>query len=128
MAFDPEPRTRDDLLEDQVRELSRQLDSEKTAPPEPPAMDPKPDNNHWHLDKKVPISIIVALFLQFLAGVWFVGKLESRVAAAETAIIEQRLRDAQQDTAAAAAVALLRSDLTYIRGQLDQVIRDLRKP
>ena len=33
----------------------------------------------WHLDKKVPITIVAALVLQFLGTLWFVSKLDSRV-------------------------------------------------
>lgn len=36
------------------------------------------DDNRWHLDKKVPISLIVALTLQGGAGIWFAGKLAQR--------------------------------------------------
>lgn len=36
------------------------------------------DDNHWHLDKKVPIALIVTLLCQFAAGVWFAGKMSQR--------------------------------------------------
>lgn len=81
---------------------------------------------HWHLDKKVPISLIVALFVQFLGGVWFMSKLEARIVALEVSSSDQRQRDDRQDKAATDAVTLLRADLAYIRSQLDQLLRDQR--
>ena len=38
---------------------------------------------HWTLDKKVPIALIVVLAVQFFGGVWFMSKLDSRVATLE---------------------------------------------
>ena len=26
--------------------------------------------NHWHLDKRVPVSIIIVLLVQMIAGIW----------------------------------------------------------
>lgn len=85
-------------------------------------------DSRWHLDKKVPISIIIALFVQFLGGVWFMSKLEARVVALEVVAADQRTRDERQDRTLSDAAGLLRSDLAYIRSQLDQLIRDQRDP
>ena len=37
-------------------------------------------SSDWHLDKKVPISIVIALFLNVIFGVWYASKLDSRIA------------------------------------------------
>ncbi len=42
-------------------------------------MPPKPADESWHLDKKVPVAIIVVLVGQFLLGLWFIAKLDSKV-------------------------------------------------
>jgi low affinity Fe/Cu permease len=39
----------------------------------------KPADDAWHLDKKVPVAIIVVLIGQFLLGLWFIAKLDSKV-------------------------------------------------
>lgn len=44
----------------------------------------KTDKENWHLDKKVPIAIIVMVITQTLMGVWWVSKLDSRLALVET--------------------------------------------
>lgn len=42
--------------------------------------------NHWHLDKRVPIALIFTIFIQTATmGVW-VGSIQSRVDANERAI------------------------------------------
>jgi hypothetical protein len=42
-------------------------------------MPPKLADESWHLDKKVPVAIIVVLVGQFLLGLWFIAKLDSKV-------------------------------------------------
>ena len=37
----------------------------------------------WHLDKKVPVAIIVTLILQIFGAAWIASKLDSRVEALE---------------------------------------------
>lgn len=48
--------------------------------------------DHWHLDKRVPISIIVALAVQSAAILWWAATLEARVGTLEVAM------DANSDT------------------------------
>lgn len=45
-------------------------------------------DNHWHLDKKVPMAIILAIILQTIYFTIFLTKLDSRVANNETKIAE----------------------------------------
>lgn len=37
-----------------------------------------PADNHWHLDKKVPITLIVVLLVQFAGGIWYAGRSTQR--------------------------------------------------
>jgi len=37
------------------------------------------DDNSWHLDKRVPISLIFAIFLQTAGAFWFASDLSVRV-------------------------------------------------
>lgn len=39
----------------------------------------------WHLDKKVPVALIITIMMQTAGGIWFISKLDSRVAALEQA-------------------------------------------
>jgi hypothetical protein len=42
------------------------------------------DDTHWHLDRKVPIVLIVALLTNSAIGIWWLSSLSSRVTHAET--------------------------------------------
>lgn len=39
----------------------------------------QPPDQHWTIDKKVPVAIIVVLVGQFFGALWFMSKLDSRV-------------------------------------------------
>lgn len=36
-------------------------------------------DNGWHLDRRVPVSIIIVLVLQFVGGLWFAFELRSDI-------------------------------------------------
>jgi hypothetical protein len=44
---------------------------------------PPQDLGHWHLDKRVPIALIVAMFVQTCAIVWWASDLSARVSTLE---------------------------------------------
>lgn len=81
-------------------------------------------DSRWHLDKKVPVGIIITLFIQFMGGAWFMSKLESRILALETIQTDQRLRDDRQDRATAEAVAIIRAQLDRIDSNILSLIRE----
>lgn len=58
----------------------------------------------WHLDKKVPIVIILTMGIQVAGGLWFISKRDARVLAVETAHTQQRDRDERQDKASDGAL------------------------
>ena len=89
--------------------------------------DPGEDSRRWHLDKKVPISIIAALFVQFLGGVWFMSKLESRIVALETAKNAQERTDEAQDRRAGEALSLVRGDIQELSRMLHRLIERTAK-
>lgn len=40
-------------------------------------------DNHWTLDKRVPLGIIFAMVMQASAFIWYAAKMDSRVASLE---------------------------------------------
>lgn len=55
------------------------------------------DDGKWHLDKKVPIGLMMGLALNAMLGIWYASKLDSRVAYLEsdgvkTAVAVENLR------------------------------------
>jgi uncharacterized coiled-coil protein SlyX len=47
-------------------------------------------NESWHLDKRVPISLILVLLGQTVAIVWWASAVENRVAVLETTYLTQQ--------------------------------------
>ena len=42
------------------------------------------DKAHWTVDKKVPLALIFAIFLQTSGAFWWAGKVDSRITSLET--------------------------------------------
>lgn len=80
------------------------------------------DENRWHLDKKVPISLMLVLLMQGVAGVWAVADIKKDVELLKAAMIEQRNRDERQDKTTAEAVMQVRSDIKEVSQKLDRLI------
>lgn len=89
--------------------------------------DPTNRDEHWHLDKKVPVGIIVVLLGYGVAGMWFVADIKKDVEILKAANVAQSSRDALQDKIVSDGVQLLRSDIAYVRQQLDLLVRDVPK-
>ena len=80
------------------------------------------EDSKWHLDKKVPISIIVAMFMQFGGGIWFLSRLEGRVVALEADKAAQHILDERQDQSRSEALSLIRSDVRDVGAKVDRLI------
>ena len=83
---------------------------------------PPPQDNRWHLDKKVPVGIILVLLFQGAAGIWAIADIKKDVELLKDARVEQRDRDSRQDKATAEAVNLVRSDIKALSEKLDRLI------
>ena len=81
-----------------------------------------PDDNHWHLDKKVPISIILALVMQGVMGLWAIAEIKKDVEVLKAGRQEQALRDQRQDSDSTETKALIRQDIREVNSKLDRLI------
>lgn len=59
------------------------------------------DLSQWHLDRKVPITLIFAIFLQTATAVWWAASIQGRMAQIERENERSTLRSEQIDTAVA---------------------------
>lgn len=75
-------------------------------------------DNHWHLDKRIPIAIVFAFILQTIYFTVFITKLDSRVAVLEDDKIE--IRKTIQD------MAEIRVHQEYILKDLEKLDKFLR--
>jgi Tfp pilus assembly protein PilO len=84
-----------------------------------------PDDGKWHLDKRVPVAIIVTMLVQFGGLVWWVSSQSKTIEHHTVAIAKleaQRVQD-DRETASlreqlARALADLQNDVRWIRERL----------
>lgn len=92
---------------------------------------PPPDRqrDEWHLDKKVPLSLIVVVLMQGAIGIWAIADIKKDVEVLKAAMAIQIDRDARQDRAASEAVALVREDIKEVKSMLARLLdRNDRTP
>ena len=57
--------------------------------------------NHWSIDRRIPLALIVTLLVQFGGFIWWFSSVESRLTMKEQRLtrVEQRLDDDQRSIA-----------------------------
>lgn len=80
----------------------------------------------WHLDRRVPVALILAIFLQTAGAFWWASNIDSRVAQLENqmesrAMVNERLARMEE------RVEGLRADISDIRGSMTNIERYLRQ-
>lgn len=75
-------------------------------------------DNHWHLDKRVPLAIVVALVLQTIYFTIFITKLDSRVGTLEGKVVEM--------SGAYKEVVEIRVHQEYLQRQMESLDKFLR--
>jgi len=76
----------------------------------------------WHLDKKVPLSLIFAMLVQSAMAIWAIADIKKDVEVLKAAMVQQLARDSRQDQAAADAVGLVREDIKELKSMLSRLI------
>lgn len=90
-------------------------------------MTEKPDN-HWHLDKRVPLALIFALALQGAGGVWWASTANERLAQVERRLESFATRsEAMQSTInqQGQSIAVLVSRIEDTNRNLDRIGREV---
>lgn len=86
-------------------------------------------DTQWHLDKSVPISIIIFLMAQMVGGVWFMSNLNAQVGqiARANELQDQRIESVEKAAQAQAiAGATVANQISNIETVLDLVRQDQR--
>ena len=76
----------------------------------------------WHLDKKVPLSLIFAMLVQAAMVIWAIADIKKDVEVRKAAMVQQLDRDSRQDRATADAVGLVREDIKEVKVMLSRLI------
>lgn len=80
------------------------------------------DTDNWHLDKKVPLSLIFAMLTQAAMVIWAIADIKKDVEVLKTQVTTQAARDARQDSDVRDAMAQLREALATLNSKLDRLI------
>jgi hypothetical protein len=84
--------------------------------------------DQWHLDKKVPLSLIFAMLVQAAMVIWAIADIKKDVEVLKAAMVQQIDRDSRQDKAASDAVSLVREDIKEIKLMLSGLIDRQARP
>lgn len=79
-------------------------------------------NDSWHLDKRVPISLIVAIVIQTSAFIYFAGQLSTRVDHLEQAVSESKNRG-ERISRLEAGLEAVKDVAVRIENKLDRWVR-----
>ena len=84
------------------------------------------DPNHWHLDRRVPVSIILVMVVQLVGGLWFMFELRSDVNtnARDISRIERSV-DVITTSAQTQAVQLgrIETEITGLRSDIERLLK-----
>lgn len=53
--------------------------------------------NQWHLSKSVPITLILAIFIQTAGAIWWASAISAKVGSLEETVVSQNLGFAQEN-------------------------------
>ena len=81
-----------------------------------------PQKESWHLDKKVPLSLIFAMLIQAAMVIWAVADIKKDVEILKSRVTTQQDRDDRQDKSMSDAVQQFVSRLERIDSKLDRLI------
>lgn len=84
-------------------------------------MTTQPENrrieDHWHLDKRVPIALVIMLAVQAMTAVWWASGMDSRVATLE--------RIAVKNEGVEARLARIEEGQSWIKNTLQSLVNKL---
>lgn len=86
-----------------------------------------PPEQGWHLDKKVPLSLILAMIVQVAMVIMAIADIKKDVEVLKAQVIVQGGRDIRQDSDMREAMTLLRSSFNELNSKLDRIIERSRK-
>lgn len=80
----------------------------------------------WHLDKKVPLSLIFAMLVQAGMFIGAIADIKKDVEFLKMGQNQQQHRDDRQDNELAGNIVLLRNQLERMDSKLDRVLEKTR--
>lgn len=90
---------------------------------------PDPASTSWHLDRRVPIVLIVTILAQTAGAIWWASSVNSYIESdkAANAVLSERLTAVERDNNAVATRITRLEVLLETQGELLKEIRDTVK-
>ena len=88
------------------------------------------DDQQWHLDKRVPIALIVAIAIQSGGAIWWASSIQGRVLSNERSITRLDTSvEAQRDAAQLQAIQLgrIEEQITGLRSDIGRLVSALER-
>lgn len=79
-------------------------------------------HNGWHMKKEIQLGHIITTLTLAISAVWWVGKLEQRVAIAEARESVLREKQVEQDRNLRELAATIRQDIGALGAKIDRLI------
>ena len=95
---------------------------------------PPADEDHWTVDKRIPLALIVGMVFQAAAFTWWGAKLDSRVEAGDARIAKLESRDGEQRTDRERMIRLeerliaMLDEQRRMNGKLELLLDERRQP
>lgn len=80
------------------------------------------DHERWHLKKEIQLGHLITTIVVATSAMWYVAKLEQRIAIIETQVVVQRERDSLQDLHFAEGQRDVKAHLERMESKLDRLI------
>lgn len=84
--------------------------------------DDRRSEDSWHLDKKVPLSLICAMLVQAGMVIYAIADIKKDVEYLKVQVHVQEQRDSRQDADMKEAISLLRESLGTLNAKMDRLI------
>jgi hypothetical protein len=80
------------------------------------------DSNNWHLDKKVPVSLIIAMIAQIVAVVWAIADIKKDTELNKQAIEQLREADKFLMSETQRNLQIIQGHYARLEAKLDRLI------
>lgn len=87
-----------------------------------------PVTEHWHLDKKVPLTLIFAMLMQGAMVIWAVADIKKDVELLKADAIALRRDDAKQSEETRQSRLIIEEKFNRLDSKLDRLIERRERP
>lgn len=84
------------------------------------------DREHWHLNKGVPVALILTIAIQSMSAIWWAATVSSTLSQIDDQVAENK-SDIKLASSVEPRLVKVETDITYIRDAVDENKKDFDK-